>query len=602
MMNRSCFGLLLRTVLGPLCGIALMMASTVQAADLVVSVFIEGIENKELRQELAALHSFGKNKGPYTAVASIERAAERNRTAMRQALISKGYYAAKINFDVRRIAQDVTLTFEVAPGALFAISDYQIDYRDEQPSPRPTTLREMNIRTRGLPTGDALKTTEDKVLQWLWNNGYPSAQSIGRRVDAKYAAGTAVAVFPIVTGPKATYGEVTVSGLEKTDPNYVRAMRPFDRGDIYRRSDIDTYRNRLAETGLFRSILIQPGPPDMDGVTDLIIEITERKHRTFGFGVSFGTDVGVGTTAYWENRNLFGSGERFRTALEYSSPEQTLEVTFVKPVPRWPGQWRLSALFENENTEAYEAQTGTLGTGLSYLVWNNDLELTAGVEYQFADITETNGTEETFSSFAFPLSATFNNENDVLNPTRGVRARVAVTPFIGNTQFNKIEVGGASRLGFGSSRRTLIAGRVLVGGILGASQTDVPATERFYAGGGGSIRGYGYQEAGPLDPLTGDPIGGASLFEVNVEARHRIGKSWQVALFADGGTISDNEVPDFEEDMLVGAGLGVRYFTPIGPVRLDVATPLDRRTIDLDGERIFEDAAVQVYIALGQPF
>ena len=170
---------------------------------------------------------------------------------------------------------------------------------------------------------------------------------------------------------------------------------------------------------------------------------------------------------------------------------------------------------------------------------------------------------------------------------------------------------GASRIGFGRDKKYLVAGRARLGASIGASGTDLPATERFYAGGGGSVRGYAYQEAGPIDRETGNPTGGASVAEVNLEARYRFRENMQLAVFTDGGTVFESETPDFSGEFLVGAGIGFRYLTPIGPVRLDIATPLDKREIRglrenddgvLEEQTIFKDDPIQVYIALGQPF
>ena len=229
------------------------------------------------------------------------------------------------------------------------------------------------------------------------------------------------------------------------------------------------------------------------------MSVNERKHRTFGAGVTFGTDVGVGATAFWENRNLFGKGETLLARLSYSAPRQDAELTFSKTVPRLQSEWHTSLLAENEDTDAFAAQSIGLGFGIKRDWFGGALETNADIKYQYSDITDADGSERTFSLISLPLSATLNTENDPLNPTRGHRARFSATPYFGDRSFTRVSLGGASRLAFGKEDSTIVAGRALLGATYGLASAELPATERLYAGGGGSVRGYAYQEAGPLD-------------------------------------------------------------------------------------------------------
>ncbi|WOI52042.1 autotransporter assembly complex protein TamA [Parvularcula sp. LCG005] len=602
--------------------VALVTAALPQAAaarDLKLETRIEGLSDGDLRKEMRAVSGLAQKPDGFSSLAPIRRQAEADAGLIMQALLSKGYYAATVSPDVSREELNVIVTFTVDRGPLFKITDYQIRYEDEISADRPQTLNAADIRPRQVPTGDALESIEQRLLQYLWNNGFPAAESLGRHVDAKFETGEAVAVFPVRTGPLSYFGDIRVAGTERVAATYVSKLRPFKRGDIYQREDVDEYRTLIAETGLFSEITIEPAPPLADGITDLIVTVQERKHRTVGTGLSFGTDVGVGANVFWEHRNLLGKGERLYAELDFAGPKQGAELTFTKPLPLLPGNWNTSLLLENEDTDAFSAKTSTLGFGITQYRWNRDLELSAGIQYQYSDILDNDGTKSTFSSASLPLSAIYNNENDPLNPTSGYRARLLVTPFFGDVQFNKVQIGGASRIGFGPRDKFMLAGRATLGASYGASRTDIPATERFYAGGGGSVRGYGYQEVGPLDD-KGAPLGGASLSEINVEARALVRENIQIAAFVDAGSVYASETPDFSGDFLIGAGLGVRYFTPIGPLRLDIATPLTPRDpirVQRTGEdgmpefnedgspaltTAFRDDPIHVYIALGQPF
>lgn len=586
-------------------------------ADLEVSVTLNGVDDADLAAELRKLSSVAADKNSYTAIAPLRRAVESDAQLMQRALLSKGYYAATVSPSLDRTGLEVAVVFDIVPGERFEISDYRIDYLDEQSSERPLSLDMIGIETKGVPTGDRLKEIGSQIVSYLWDNGYPSAALSRREVLADFGATRAEAVYHVTTGPLAHYGEIRVSGNDRTEASHIKAYFKPEAGDTYSRSEIDSYRSALAGTGLFREISIQPASPEADGRTDLLVEVTERPPRTIGAGVSFSTDVGVGVTAEWENRNLFGSGERITAELDVSAPTQVFNLGYEKPLPRLPGSWSSSFSVENEETDAYEAQTVTVGTGLNKYFQNRIWEVGGGIRYTFSDITDFSdpddpeGVDETAQTISLPLYVSYNTENDPLNPTSGHRARLAVAPYFGDLQFTRTELLGASRIGFGRDKKYLVAGRARLGASIGASGTDLPATERFYAGGGGSVRGYAYQEAGPIDRETGNPTGGASVAEVNLEARYRFRENMQLAVFTDGGTVFESETPDFSGEFLVGAGIGFRYLTPIGPVRLDIATPLDKREIRglrenddgvLEEQTIFKDDPIQVYIALGQPF
>ncbi len=197
---------------------------------------------------------------------------------------------------------------------------------------------------------------------------------------------------------------------------------------------------------------------------------------------------------------------------------------------------------------------------------------------------------------SFPLELRWDRSNDELDPTRGFRLTGRVEPFLDffgePSRFTKAQVTGSYYLPLESEAKWVVASRVTLGSILGESKGDVPADERFYAGGGGSIRGYPFQSVGPLE--NGEPTGGLSVFEASLELRARLTESFGLVAFVDGGSAFDANVPDFEEDILFGVGAGFRYFSPIGPFRFDIGFPLDKR------ENV--DDSFQIYLSIGQAF
>ncbi|NWG92922.1 MAG: BamA/TamA family outer membrane protein, partial [Parvularculaceae bacterium] len=187
---------------------------------------------------------------------------------------------------------------------------------------------------------------------------------------------------------------------------------------------------------------------------------------------------------------------------------------------------------------------------------------------------------------------TWDTEDDPLVLSEGLRASITATPHFGSDEFTRLEAVARSRASFGAAKRFTVAGRVRAAATAGQALRSLPVNKRVYSGGGSSVRGYDYQAVGPLD-ANGVPIGGRSAVEAAIEARAKITKRIEIAAFADAGAVYSEPFPDFAGDYLVGAGLGVRYFSALGPIRLDAAMPLEKRPTDRD---------FQIYISLGQPF
>lgn len=561
---------------------------------------IEGLASDDLRRELRALSNLVETDRTYTSLAAIRRTARDDANRMLEALTSKGYYAAAIVPKVVRSDDRALITFEIDRGPRFTITDYRIAYQDDIAADRPQTFAAADVTPQNDPSGDALARLENRLLTWLQQNGYPAARANRHFVEANFDTGNAVAIFEITTGPEAFFGEPVVQETGRTRESFIAAYAPWDEGTLYNRDEVIDYREKLGKTGLFQQISVEPGQTKPDGRTDLIVSVTERDHRTVGAGVSYATDVGPGVSLYWQNRNLMRRGETLTAQAKLSGPEQIVGLTFGKPMPTLPGRFESEISFTNDITDAFDAQTLELSSSLSKTWFAEQLEASGGLGIVYSEVEDararlsaTDAFEtDTFTFAKVPFSLSWNSDNDLLNPTRGFRAGIGLTPFVGDVDFLRGTLTGATRTTLGEDNQYTLAIRGLIGSSFGIDTVDIPATERFYAGGGGSVRGFAYQEAGPLD-IEGNPLGGASIIEVNTEARYNLRDKIQLAVFLDGGTVSDSDVPDFSEEVLWGAGIGARYLTPIGPLRVDLATPLNPRD---------SDDAVQFYIALGQPF
>ncbi|MDY6952871.1 MAG: BamA/TamA family outer membrane protein, partial [Thermodesulfobacteriota bacterium] len=334
---------------------------------------------------------------------------------------------------------------------------------------------------------------------------------------------------------------------------------------------------------------------DEGGLLPITIRLTERKQRSVGVGVSYKTDEGPGAKISWEDRNLFHHGERLTLTAAASDFTQAAEGTARKPGLGRPDQTLLlNARVAEDRPDAYTSRN-LRSSALVERDVAKGMTIGGGLALKTSRITQLDQ-EESFSLISSPWHFDWDTRDDVLAPTHGGRLALQLAPYFDvggeDLAFVKGKLSLSRCLEMVENPSTLVAARVAVGATAGASPDAIPADERFYAGGGGSIRGYPFQTVGPIE--GDEPLGGRSLFELSTELRvkvtHRIG----LVAFLDGGTAFEATSPDFSETLRWGTGLGLRYFTPIGPFRLDVGVPLNRRP-EIDD-------SFQIYVSLGETF
>ncbi|MFN2426642.1 MAG: autotransporter assembly complex family protein, partial [Candidatus Binatia bacterium] len=287
-------------------------------------------------------------------------------------------------------------------------------------------------------------------------------------------------------------------------------------------------------------------------------------------------------------------------------------ISYRRPDFLTPGQnLLLEAKLDADQPPAYERNAASVSAGVEYQ-FTPRLSATGGILVEQSEVNsaaDPDGTR-TFSLIGIPLGLRYDASNNLLDPTRGHRTVLSLTPWVG--------VGGdgvemlVTRLIESFYVPLTIDGdhvwatRISIGSVVGPDRIDIPADKRMYAGGGGSLRGYQYQMAGPLvdvpcppdsdcdpDKAHFRPLGGRSLLQIGTELRWKITETIGLVPFVEGASVSDASFPDFQEEFLVGAGIGVRYFTIAGPLRLDIAFPVTPRQ---------PDGMFEIYISLGQAF
>lgn len=536
----------------------------------------------------------------YPTAAAIRRIGASDKTLLENALKAAGYYAAKVEFRIegdRESGAPLGAVFAIAPGPLFRIATHVVVYDDDSEGKRPNTFEDAGVAVSEKADGASLENNQSRFLAALFAAGFPEARIIARRAEARLEDGVATAVYVFASGRQARFNGVTVEGAPRTDDSYLADLKTWEDGETFDRARLVEYRDRLAATGLFASIDVEPGRIDDDGGALVRVVVKERKARTIGAGVSFSTTEGPGARLYLEHRNILRRGESARVEVEGSEVRQAIDLSALKPLPRFPGAAFAGLNFANETTDAFDARSLALSAGLSKKWLDDRLETRAGLAFETSKVeprlvgAAAVADERTYFVSA-PVSLTWSTEDDPLALTKGLKTSFFATPYAGADAFTRLEATIRSRTRFGAEDRFTLAGRARFAATLGSGLRDLPVNKRVFSGGGSSVRGYDYQAVGPLD-VSGTPVGGRSAVEAALEARARVYRRLELAVFADAGGVHAQSLPDFAGDYLVGAGAGLRYHSPIGPIRIDIATPLERRATD---------RAFQLYISIGQPF
>jgi len=598
-----------------------------------------GDDDSDLAQALREVSETWKlRQEPPPDAETLIRRVEADRGPLLDTLWAYGYYNADITATVAGVAvaagtvspeavraaeadrgrAAVPVVITVRPGPLFHLG--RLSMTDTAGAP----LVAMPGKRVDLKPGDPARAADIRAaaagLVDGWRaRSHPLAKATRIEATVDHAALTLDAALVIDTGPAAGLGGVTITGTRDVPPAVVRSFVYREIGEPYAPKVLDDTRKAVAQIPALGGVRIKEAAQlDAGGRLPLTVEVTERPPRLVGFEALYSSIDGPSLEAYWEHHNLFGGAEQLRldaklfpapsldkagggglSGLDPSDLGGRVTASFMKP-----------ALWASRNDLLVDAAAGrerigeTAGDGYTSSSasfsasvrhrWSERLSAQAGVKVERDKSEDVLGTlSETL--VGLPLSVNYDSSDDLLDPTRGLRAKGSLAPYL--SAFGSDVTMVASQLSVAAYQAldeegaTVLAGRIGAGSLFGAGLARIPPSERFYAGGGGSVRGYGYRSLSPTrdNRLTG----GRSLLEASAEARFRLTRTIGLVPFVDVGDAFTGPVPDFAGGTLgIGAGIGLRYLTPVGPLRLDVATPLTRHSGD----------AVAVYISIGQAF
>ncbi len=510
-------------------------------------------------------------------------------------------------------------------GPLFRLRDVQvIDERRRAPFPP----EELPPRVLKLAPGDPavaadVRAGTARLVDYFRGQSYPLVKSPEPSPVVDHAADSMDVAFQVDPGPKAGFGAVTLKGPQGFDPAIVRSFIYLEPGEPYTPKRLDDTRRSIASIPAIGSVRIREGGAlDPDGNLPIFIDVSDRLNNAAGISAGYSTLEGPNGRVYYENRNVFGGAERLRlqgdaflaprndgTRLksigDFRFPSDValrFTASFLKPAlggTRF--DYTFDGLAERFRTGGgrfggYTDRLGGFTSGLRYR-FSEDFSVTGGVKY------ERGKTSDVISSVSYelvglPLGLRFDNTDKPLDPTTGIRVIANVTPYPGalgsSVSFTRASASISGYYAFDEEGRFVLAARGGVGSFLDApSRLDqIPANYRFYVGGAGSVRGYRFQSISPFGPF-GFTVGGRSSFDASLEARIRITDTIGIVPFFDAGGAYSSQLPRVFGDTRMAAGLGLTYTTAIGPVRLDIATPLNPRR---------GDKPLVLYVSIGQSF
>jgi translocation and assembly module TamA len=446
----------------------------------------------------------------------------------------------------------------------------------------------------------------DRVLTALRDAGYALAKA-PEPVATLHADQDALDVaFPVASGPRVEIGRVSIEGLHEVNPAFAARQVSLHPGEQFSPAAVEAGRQDLSALGVFGSVRAIAGTTlDAQGRLPIVFQVSERPRHTVSATVGYSTDLGAEVSASWLDRNLFGNAEQLKLTAGASlggdaetQPGYAVALQFIKPdFPSHDTALQVDLGAVDQYLQAYDRKAVT-GDVLLNRKLTPHWTISGGLSAEQAQITQEGMTDD-YTLIGIPLTAKYDDTDNLFEPTRGVRVAALVTP----TQslagkpgtFVLSQISASTYLDvselWGQQGRTVVALRGLVGKAFGVGQFGLPPDQRFYAGGSSTVRGYKYQTVGPLF-ADGNPEGGTAISAGTVELRQRLVGNFGVAAFVDAGQVTANGDP-FSGNLKVGAGIGARYYTAIGPIRLDVAVPLNRQP----GGDSFE-----LYIGIGEAF
>ncbi|WP_397598315.1 autotransporter assembly complex family protein [Sphingorhabdus sp.] len=570
-------------------------------------VAVEAAIWRDVRARFDSLSVLNDGDGSAENRAEISQRARADRQLLLDILNGQGFFDADVRVVVQPSVvegQPLNVILTVVPGRRYYLG--QIAFA--APAVQPADLISRSFVPKGGDpiVADIILAAEANITVELPQNGYPFAKVGERDILLDSDRGIGDYSLPVETGARSYFGQLRTEGSTAFDADHVSILRRFKTGDLYDSRKVDDLRAALIATGLLSTVSVEPVPgegsaPDGTPYADLLVRQEAAPPRTIAGSAGYGTGQGLRADVSWTHRNLFSPEGSLTAAGVVGTKEQAASISVARAnAGRRDRNIDISLTALHSNYDAFEAYTGRLAGTMSFVstpiwqkkfTWSIGAEILATSEDQF-DFARGLRDRQIFYVAALPGQVGFDRSDNLLDPTKGYRVNVRVSPETSLGTGKQIYARAILDASYYHPVKDniVVAARARVGTISGIARDNLAPSRRFYGGGGGSVRGFGYQQLGPKDP-NNDPVGGRSMNEFSLEGRTRFG-NYGVVGFVDAGQAYESSIPKFN-DWRFGVGVGGRFYTNFGPIRLDIATPVNRR---------LGESRVSVYVSIGQAF
>ncbi len=536
-----------------------------------------------------------KKKKPIS-INALRYRAESDIPDILKALHSHGYYDASAQIQIVEEGDEVDVFVMIEPGPIYTIGSFEVTVTTNG-SPQPSLpLDALGIQLGTSANAVKIIDAELKSLTLLSECGYPLAHVLDRKIIADYKTKKVAVHLSIEAGPLTYFGDTTIYGSPHIKKKLFENKMAWKTGEVYDTRHVETTQKKLLDTGLFSSVIISHDEaPNGEKQLPMRIEATETKHKSVNVGASYQTFFGPGLTFGWENRNVSGLGRTLSLKGDVTARTHTGTATFF--VPDW---WKVDqdyvfqAQAMQESIYTYHQQSYNLTQRLERRI---DTQYRVSIGLKLERLFVTNSVDNgMFSLIEVPLYFRFSSANHLLDPTKGQTLIVKVMPVMNFSHFDHYYLETFVSYAFYKqvtpTNFFVIANLIMADSIWSSHLGSVPVPKRVLGGTDEDLRGYRYKTVSPLDGHK--PIGGRFGLFYTLEGRFRISRTIGLVPFFDIGQVSLSSFPKWDQKWYKSAGIGFRYFTFLGPIRLDLAFPLDRRH-DIDSK-------YRILVSIGQTF
>ena len=564
---------------------------------------IDSVSSALFHQRFKELSTLNAHDGDVANAAQLDRRAREDATLLVELLRAEGYYDARVGTRIEPNGGRPVVVLEAEPGTIYKFGDVALAGMTAAGDKAPALRDAFGVKADDPVNADTIAAGQGQLQVAIGEQGFPFAQVGEPEIVVDHATHTATLAMTVQPGGAKRFGKIITAPDNKVfGAEHVQDIARFKPGEPYDAAALADLRRALIQTSLVSTVEIKPVQNVDPSIVDIDVALAPAPPHTIAGEIGYGTGEGARAEVSWTHRNMFPpeGGLTLRGVL--GTKEQLASVVFRRNNYRARDRvLTAQVVASNLTRDAYQARTFSISSSLErqtniffqkQWTWSLGAELTASDE---RDVILSTGLprRRTFFIGALPTTLIYDGSDDLLDPTRGFRLGGRFSPEISLQGkafgYARIQIDASAYRSV--TPRVVAAGRIRLGTIAGAPRDAIAPSRRFYAGGGASVRGYGYQDIGPRDP-NNDPIGGRSLTEFSIEARVKAFGNFGIVPFFDGGNIYTSPLPKFSE-FRFGTGIGVRYYSSFGPIRLDVGTPINPQK---------GDPRVAVYVSLGQAF